>query len=129
MAPANSASEQEIPLWSEPALQQLRALQAQSPAVVEEIVELFKGDSLRLVTELRAAVEAKEGETVSRLGHELLGASGTVGAERMATLAERLKDAFKAGDIATATARLTQLEQALEVTHRDFAQALREPPA
>ena len=128
MAPANSASEQEIPLWSEPALQQLRALQAQSPAVVEEIVQLFKGDSLRLVTELRVAVEAGETDTVSRLGHELLGASGTVGAERMATLAEQIKDTFKAGDIAAATARLARLEQALELTHRTFVEALQNPP-
>lgn len=128
MAPANSASEQEIPLWSEPALQQLRALQAQNPGVVEEIVQLFKGDSLRLVTELRTAVEAGEADTVSRLGHELLGASGTVGAERMATLAEQLKDTFKAGDLATATARLVLLEQALELTHRTFAEALQNPP-
>jgi len=128
MAPANSASEHEIPLWSEPALQQLRALQAQNPAVVQEIVQLFQGDSQRLVTELRAAVEAGDADAVSRLGHELLGASGTVGAERMATLAERLKDMFKAGDIEAATARLVQLEQALELTHRTFTQALQDPP-
>jgi len=114
-------------LWSEPALEQLRALQTQSPAVVDEIIELFRADSTRLVGDLRAAMKADDAEAVSRLGHELLGASGTVGAEGMASRAQALKDAFKAGDTARAEALLGELEQVMAQTHQQFSEALRGP--
>jgi CheY-like chemotaxis protein/signal transduction histidine kinase len=107
------------------AIDQLRETSQQSVTVAQEIVELFRVDGMRILAGLRAATAARDVPGLSRLGHELLGSSGAIGAALVASRTRTLKDAAKAGDFETVERVLPALEQALTETNQALSRALR----
>jgi CheY-like chemotaxis protein/HPt (histidine-containing phosphotransfer) domain-containing protein len=126
-SPDSGPSQDDIPLLSEGALEQLRAMSRTSPGTVREIVELFRTEGLRIVAELRAAADGRDEPTFARLRHELLGSSAMVGAARVTSFANSVKDAARAGDFVAVSREIDHIERTILETHRLFRRALGAP--
>jgi len=86
-------------------------------------VALFRRESLRIVADLRAASGARDVRALLRLGHDLLGSSGMIGAERVAACARALQEATRTDDFVTVAQSLPDLERAIVDTHRALSRA------
>jgi CheY-like chemotaxis protein/signal transduction histidine kinase len=117
----------ESPLLAPAAIERFVEMQAQGESTADDLLELFRSESLRLVADMRAAAEASDGAAFARLAHDLVGSSGMVGAARVSSLARAVKDAAKAGDFASVKRDLPRVEAAVVDTHRAVARALGRP--
>lgn len=115
-AAASASSE----LWDEEVLQQLRTLDTDDRSFTSEITQLYADNSRRLVEQLRLAAEARDLEAVGRLGHELRGASGTVGAALVASRTLELEQVLEGAATTDPSRHLDALEDALERTLREL---------
>jgi len=81
--------------------------------LVSQLIDDFLADESRLLTELREAVAAGDRETAERLAHSLKGSAATLGADRLAAVARAAENAFAAGELADAAARIEHLAEEL----------------
>jgi two-component system, sensor histidine kinase and response regulator len=107
---------EEAPLLDRDIVGRLRNMGREDIAAIGSIVELFRSDGLRILSEIRGAAAARDVRALARLGHELIGSSGMCGATRMVSLTRSLKDAAKAEDFATVNRLLLELERTLPET-------------
>ena len=71
----------------------LRALRDAYGEIATHVLELFEQTSAATIGELRAAIEAGDGDEARRLAHRLKGSARNVGAVGMADLAAELEAA------------------------------------
>ena len=71
----------------------LAEVSAGDEEIVAELVSLFTLESRRQVDELSSAVATRDGDAVRRLTHSLKGASLSIGAVRLASVANELFEA------------------------------------
>ena len=115
----------QVPLWSVVSLEQLRQLASSRPDFVTEVIDLYRSDSARILAALGAAVAAGDAKQISSLVHELVGASNSVGAARVAADAQALSALARADADADASApldALRQLERTRALTLDAFAE-------
>ena len=74
------------------------------------VIEGFLVDLPRQIEALRGYLAAGDGPSATRQAHTIKGASAAVGAEALRGLATELESAAGAGDLASVTARLPELE-------------------
>ena len=84
---------------------------------MREMMELFLGNAGRLMTEMDAALEARDGDAVSRAAHGLKGAANAVGVEWVGDLALVLEGLGRAGDLKGCDDHRAQLGAALDEAH------------
>ncbi len=84
------------------------------PALLTEIVGLYRGDSASLLTEIRDALASGAVESLERMAHRLKGSLATLGAEAAAEVARKLEQAARRADPAEAAALFEALRQEME---------------
>ncbi len=76
----------------------------------QEILAAFRDDLPRQIAALQAALAGGDAAAASRQAHTLKGVAANVGAERLRAVATALETAAQAGDLGTASTRLTELD-------------------
>ncbi len=122
--PRTAETAQEEPLLGEGALEQMREVNRESPSAAAELVELFLSEGLRMSSALRGAADSRDGAALRSLCHELVGAAGTVGAERVVALTRALQHASKNDDFEAVSRELPRLEAAVRETHAVFVKVI-----
>ena len=74
----------------------MSSLLSLGPGLAEKLVDVFARTTPPLLDELRAAVEAGDGEARRALAHKLRGSAETVGAQRLSELARRARASARA---------------------------------
>lgn len=77
---------------------------------VQELIGAYLEDSPGQIHEMRAALEAGEGERFTRAAHSLKSTSANLGAHRLQVYARQLEQLGRAGDLGAAAERLPDLE-------------------
>jgi CheY-like chemotaxis protein/HPt (histidine-containing phosphotransfer) domain-containing protein len=81
------------------------------PALLREVVALFRADGRPLLQELRAAAERGDADRLMRGAHKLRGSASNLGAERMSALCERLEALGRAHTSEGAAGLLDELDR------------------
>jgi CheY-like chemotaxis protein len=82
-------------------------------ALLRELVTMFGDESPRLVKEIREAVARKDAVQLRRSAHSLKGAAATLGGLKCVTIAQRLENQGKSGELAQAGMAFEELEDSL----------------
>ncbi len=80
---------------------------------IDELVDTFLEDSPKLVTEMKAALQANDADTFRRAAHSLKSNSATFGANRLSELSRELEVLGKEHRLSEAETRLPPLEDTL----------------
>jgi HPt (histidine-containing phosphotransfer) domain-containing protein len=93
-------------------LEGLRELQGEGePDVLKELIELYLEDVPSQLKALREAEERDDAKSVECIAHTLKGSCGNLGAVRMAPICAELEEIGGSGDLATAPALISRLEE------------------
>jgi two-component system sensor histidine kinase/response regulator len=79
--------------------------------LLSELSTMFLDDASSRLAALRDAVEEGDAQAVERIAHTLKGASGNMGATRMAAFCSELQDVGTSGDLGRAAELLGRLEE------------------
>ena len=105
------------------ALDAIRELQRPGqPQLVARIVGAYHEESPRLLSELKRAAQAQDGDALARAAHSLRSSSANLGASRLAVLCKQLESSAREERLAGAEGVL----EALENEYRKVSAALRE---
>ncbi|MEK6301254.1 MAG: Hpt domain-containing protein [Acidobacteriota bacterium] len=97
----------------------LRALQSQAePNLLADLIDSFLDDSVKRIALMKGAAAAGNAGALTRAAHALKGASGIVGANRMAALCDTIEELALAGSVEGTTALITALEGEFERVRR-----------
>jgi HPt (histidine-containing phosphotransfer) domain-containing protein len=91
------------------ALANLRTIGGGDDAFVAEIVQMFREDTPPHLDELDKYAAAGDAVHLAKVAHGLKGSASNFGAAHFRTLTERIEQLAKSGDLATATAAITDL--------------------
>jgi signal transduction histidine kinase/CheY-like chemotaxis protein/HPt (histidine-containing phosphotransfer) domain-containing protein len=83
------------------------------PAVLRDLVGIFRRESGSLLAEIRTAAERGEARALERAAHRLKGALATMGAGRALVQADDLEARGRAGDLSRASQALARLREEL----------------
>jgi HPt (histidine-containing phosphotransfer) domain-containing protein len=98
-------------------LDELRQLDASCNLLSTLIAHFLEKVPTRLAV-LRDALQHGDGQALARAAHELNGASGNLGAQKMRQLSVELQALGKANDLAKAGTLLAQLVSEFELVHQ-----------
>jgi len=96
-------------------------------ALLVELVGLLRGESPRLLSDLRRSLAANDGRGLQRAAHALRGSVGNFAARPAARLALELEAMAREGELAGGAARLAELEREVGRLERDLARLCEEP--
>jgi signal transduction histidine kinase/CheY-like chemotaxis protein/ligand-binding sensor domain-containing protein len=82
--------------------------------LLRELIELFLGDSAKLLSEVRESVVHGDERALERAAHKLKGPLGTLGAQATFDLAQRLEEMGRDGNLINAKTALHSLEKEIE---------------
>jgi HPt (histidine-containing phosphotransfer) domain-containing protein len=112
-----------LPVLDSAPLVELRALETRTGrgGRVDGLIQMFLDGLDGRATGIHQAVDAADARTLGRLAHALKGSCGTLGARRLAALAQELEHAGAAGDasppgLAQLDTEVAALKAALAVT-------------
>jgi HPt (histidine-containing phosphotransfer) domain-containing protein len=88
--------------------------------LLQELIEIFRGDYPRHLAEIKAAVAAGDAARLNRSAHALKGAASMFGADGVCAAARTLESMGQSGSLAGAAQTCAALEEAL----RQFEPAL-----
>jgi signal transduction histidine kinase/CheY-like chemotaxis protein/HPt (histidine-containing phosphotransfer) domain-containing protein len=77
------------------------------------LCEAFREDGPRKFEELKAAIQSQDLVAAKKAAHTLKGTAGNLAGVKMAAQAKHIEQAANSGDLATATASLTELEDSV----------------
>jgi len=86
-----------------------------------KLARLMFEHSPRMLADIRQAVSDGQGQTLMRAAHKLKGSCGSIRAARAMTLAQKLEELGRAGELGPATALCERLEQELDQVQRVLA--------
>jgi HPt (histidine-containing phosphotransfer) domain-containing protein len=99
-------------------LEELRVLDEED---LRELVELYVGDVVSQLANIRAGLGAQDATAVSAAAHRIKGASLSIGAARMAALSADVESAAKDGSLEPVPALVGSLESELDPTKAALA--------
>lgn len=94
------------------------------PDLLVELVEIFREDTPARISALREALEGGDAEGLRLAAHGLKGGSGSLGARRMARIAERVEAVARSGDLSSAAERIPELEVEFERVCAELSSSL-----
>lgn len=94
--------------------------------LIRALVTVFESDSVSLLGEIQAALEAGDAPMLERAAHTIKGALGVFGAERARGLAEHMERMGRDGAVADAAAELDELCTEVLALIRDLRRLLAE---
>ena len=89
-----------------------------------ELVEIFAEDTPARIAALREAFERDDAEDLRLAAHGLKGSSGSLGARRMARIAELVAVVGRSGDLTGAAERIAELEDEFEHVCTELSSSL-----
>ena len=93
-------------------LENLRELQEEGePDILAELMELFLTDVPPKIAALRVAAQAGDARSVVQNSHNLKGSCANLGAVKMEALCKEIEEIGRSGELASALARITRLEE------------------
>ena len=93
-------------------LAELRAYQREGEDdIVTRLIDLFVGQTADQLEAIRGALQQSDARTMGEVAHALKGASGTVGARRMASISEELQHKGRSGIIDGVEPLVSELEE------------------
>lgn len=107
-------------------IRSLRNLHSGGSEMVRKVVELYRTSAANLVSELKAALEANDAETVRQRAHALKSSSLTVGACALVTLAQTLEEMGRSGELTGNSDYCRRLDLLLPRTLEDLDAAVQE---
>ncbi|KIO48389.1 response regulator [Nitrosospira sp. NpAV] len=100
----------------------LRALgNATEPSLVRQIFMSFLNESVERIGILRTALNGRDIELLRKTAHALRGASGSVGAQQMADIAQKLEALGKAGSMTGAVVLMERIEDEFDRVKAEIA--------
>jgi len=96
----DAPSDFSVPVFDAGLLEELLVMSEGDAAVLIEIVQQFKDDTVVLFESLDAAVRAGDFHRIADIAHTIKGSGATFGMVRLGALALRLETAAKGADIA-----------------------------
>ncbi len=84
------------------------------PAFLNELIDTYRADSLKLVEQMRAALAANNVDEFRRAAHSLKSNSANLGATTLSSLAKELEMIARAGTLDGAAERLPRVEAETE---------------
>lgn len=119
MANENQSADELLEVIDWAMLNDLREFQAEDePDLIQELVGLFKRETLSQIEAIRAAITAEDAEQLWKAAHSLKGSSANLGVRRVSALGAELEKKGRSGAVEGAGALLAQLE-------REYARACR----
>lgn len=119
MANENQSADELLEVIDWAMLNDLREFQAEDePDLIQELVGLFKRETLSQIEAIRAAITAEDAEQLWKAAHSLKGSSANLGVRRVSGLGAELEKKGRSGAVEGAGALLAQLE-------REYARACR----
>ncbi len=107
-------------------LARLRSLaEATDASILGQILQAFLDDGTACLQNLRGALENGEAENLRKAAHALKGASGNVGAKRMADISQKLQVLGESGSVEGAAAQVDALEAEFERVQVEIAAELK----
>lgn len=79
-------------------------------SLVQELIAMFRDDAPQRLTEAKTAAQAADAVTARRAVHTLRSTSGQLGLASLSAVCAQMEDLAKAGDLATFTQRLPEVE-------------------
>lgn len=110
-------------------LGRLRALEDASGEPLGDLVRLFVQDGERCLGELRAALGARDAETIRRAAHNLGGTGANFGASELPALCDRLAGAAASGDLREAAELVVRLAEEFDRVAAALRQEFPHPEA
>jgi HPt (histidine-containing phosphotransfer) domain-containing protein len=92
------------------------------PAFLDELIDTYRADSLKLVEEMRAALAANHVDEFRRAAHSLKSNSANLGATMLASLAKELEMIARAGTLDSAAERMPRVEAETETARAALEQ-------
>jgi len=90
----------------------IRALQSpQSPNILEQLFEIYRGNAPELIKELNASIQNESYGSIRDSAHSLKSASGNIGARKIFELSARLEEMGRDEEIDGASKILEEIEQ------------------
>jgi len=99
----------------------LKGTLGDEPDLIASILGDYLQDASRRIEAMKAAGETKDVESIGREAHSLKGASGTIGARALQSLAQKLEQEAGSEDLSTIKTRVGELEQQLERLRTELA--------
>ncbi|MEO7560089.1 MAG: response regulator, partial [Nitrosospira sp.] len=100
----------------------LRALgDATEPSLIRQIFMSFLNESVERIGILRISLDGSDTELLRKTAHALRGASGSVGAQQMADIAQQLEALGKAGSMTGAVVLMEQIEDEFDRVKAEIA--------
>lgn len=99
------------------------------PGAIAEMVGDFLADAPGRLVRMQTALAAREGQTLSRLAHDLKSNSATVGLLELSALAARLERLAEAGPVQDLVALLAEAEALLPQALNALAERVKKYPA
>ena len=94
------------------------------PDLLVELAQIFEEDTPARITALRDALERGDAEGLRLGAHGLKGGSGSLGARRMALIAERIEAIARAGELAPAAEQIEMLGNEFERVRAELSASL-----
>ena len=91
---------------------------------MEELAEVFFSEADMRLAELREAAGRGDAAGLTRAAHTLKGASGNMGARRLAALCQELEEAGHSGDLSKVRDLLPDVETEIPRVRTEFARIL-----
>ena len=114
------ASEADAPVTGHPQFDELRQLGA-TTVELEEIVASYLEHSRATAEEITLAVKAQNRESLRGLAHKLQGASGQVGAQEVAMLCSRIREAARVESWGVLSKLSNELIEAVDSANEQFS--------
>lgn len=97
-----------------------------SPALLQELVELFHGSTPARLAELRLALKKRDAKRMREIAHTLYGSAGQLGAVRMAQTCTSIETLARTGSVKGTPELLDQLDLDFDRAYRDLQALARE---
>jgi CheY-like chemotaxis protein len=104
-------------------LDQLRALEADSPGLVAQLTGMFLEGSPSLISKIEDALESGETKAASEHAHALKGSSANMGATQLAAICGSIEQQARAGDVHSARIAFQELNGEFERVRNALRQA------
>lgn len=88
-----------VKLLDEETLNMLNEYASGSPEIVQDILDSFEPEAVKLMDEIRIARENEDAQLLKTAAHSLAGISGSIGAARLRQVASDTENAIKAENI------------------------------
>lgn len=107
---------EQIKLLDEETISMLNEFASGSPEIVQDIIDSFEPEAVKLLEEIKMARENKDIQLLKTAAHSLSGISGSIGAARLRQVATDTENAIKAENLTEAF----QLSEILSITYDEL---------